>query len=123
MELKSFTPTALKGDLAFVASLVAVFGWSIPTSISIAIVCSGALIFIVLNGVEKFAEAHIHIGTKLAATLAKGLAEIKSLLPDVQVALASIPGQVAAEVRKEIETIEKGPAKTETEKSSSKASK
>ena len=112
MKLKAFTPTALKGDLAFVASLVAVFGWSIPTSISVAIVGSGALICVFLNGAEKFAEAHIHVGAHLSYTIDKGLSDIKSLLPDLQAALTALPGSVSAEVAKAIELVTKGPVKT-----------
>lgn len=119
MKLKAFTPTQLKGDLAFIASLVAVFGFNIPSSISVAIVGSGALICVVLNAAEKLAEAHIQVGASLSATIAKALADFKSLLPDIQAAVSALPGNVAKEVSKAIETAEKGPAST-TETSTGK---
>jgi hypothetical protein len=104
-----FTPTQLKGDLAFIASIVAVFGFNIPTSISVALVGSSALICVVLNGAEKLAEAHIKVGAGLSSTIAKALAEFKSLLPDIQAAVSSLPGKVAKEVAEAIEKIEHGP--------------
>jgi hypothetical protein len=107
-----FTPTQLKGDLAFLASLVAVFGFNIPTSVSVALVGSSALICVVLNAAEKLAEAHIHVGVNLSATIDKALRDFKSLLPDIQAAVSSLPGKVAAEVAKAIELAEKGPGKT-----------
>ena len=108
---KLFTPLQVKADIQFVLSVAAVLGLPLSEGVSIALLGASALIAVGLN----LAEAHIHVGTKLSGTVAAAVKEIRSILPAVNELVAALPGQVGAEVKKVLEAVEKGPAKTEAE--------
>lgn len=106
-----FTSAKIKADLVFTASLVAVFGFSIPTAVSAALLASAGLIAAALN----FGDA---LATKLDPNLVKDItAEIvklehsaSGLAPLILPILNSLPGKIGEEVRKAVELAEKGPA-------------
>lgn len=108
-KLKPFTPFKVKADLAFVGALVAVFGAGIPPGISQVLIGGAALIAVGLNAVETYAEAHIHIGKRVIEDAQKALSEVRTVLPAVNELTKSLPGEVGAKVRQELELIEKGP--------------
>jgi len=110
--MKPFTPAKIKADLLFIASLVAVFGFSIPDSISVAIVGAAGLIAAALNLGDSLLQ-------KYAPTLLpSALGEIKTvesdlrkLLPEILPVIEALPGSIGEEVRKALETVKKGPVK------------
>lgn len=103
--MKAFSPTQVKGDIAFAISIAVTLGFNVSNTLTIALLGSSALVCVGLN----FAEAHVHVGKSITTTIDSALAEIKGILPAVQALLAALPGTVAAEVAKAIQQIEKGP--------------
>lgn len=106
--MKAFTPTQVKADLIFLFSVVATLGFNLSNALTVSLLGASALIAVGLN----LAEAHIHVGAKLSSTVSAAVKEIRSLLPAINELAAALPGQVGAEVKKVLETVEKGPAKT-----------
>lgn len=105
MKLKAFTPTQVKADLQFVIMVAAVLGLPISEGVSIALLGCSALVAVGLN----IAEAHVRVGTHLGYTIHSVLTEIKGLVPAINSLVAGLPGQIGAEVKKVLETVEKGP--------------
>lgn len=105
------SPAKIKADLVFIASLIAVFGFNIPTAVSVALLASAGLIAAALN----FGDA---LATKLDPNLVKDItAEIvklehsaSGLVPLILPILNSLPGKIGEEVKKALEQIEKGPS-------------
>ena len=106
-----FTPAKIKADLLFIASLVATFGWSLPDSVSVALIASSGLIAAALNlgdlVLEKYAPKLIP-GVLGELKTAEGDAE--KLVPLLLPVLQELPGKIGQEVREAIEKIEHGPA-------------
>jgi len=106
-----FTPAKIKADLVFIASLIAVFGFSLPDSVSVALIASAGLIAAALNLGDSLLQ-------KYAPTiLPEVLGEVKTLESDVEKflplilpVLEQLPGKIGAEVKAAIEAIEHGPA-------------
>lgn len=77
--MKAFSPNQIKADLLLVISAAATFGFSFTEVQTIMLLGAAGLIAAVAN----LAEAHIHVGTKLAATIADAVKEIRSILPAI----------------------------------------
>lgn len=111
-KLNPFTPAKVKADIAFIGSLVAVFGWNIPTTVSAVLIGGSALIALGINAAETLAEAHVHIGKRVIEDAAKALSEVRAVLPAVNELTRSLPGSVGEEIRKELELLQQGPSTT-----------
>jgi hypothetical protein len=105
-KLKPFTPAKVKADIAFVGSLVAVFGWGVSPTVSAVLIGGASLIAVGVNAAETFAEAHIHVGKAVTEDAARALAEVRAVLPAVNELTRSLPGHVGEQVRKELELIQ-----------------
>lgn len=109
-----FTPAKVKADLVFLASLVAVFGFSLPDSVSVALIGAAGLIAAGLNLGDSLL-------TKYAPTLLpEVMGEVKTLESDVEKflplilpVLEELPGKIGAEVKAAIEAIEHRPTTVE----------
>jgi hypothetical protein len=108
--VKLWTPAKIKADLVFVASLIAVFGFKLPDSISVALIASAGLIAAGLNLGDALLEKYA------PQFLPSVLGEVKTLESDVEKGLPLIlpvleqlPGKIGEEVKQAIEAIEKGP--------------
>lgn len=110
-KLKPFTPAKVKADIIWIGALIAVFGAGVPAGISEVLVGGASLIALGINAAETFAEAHIHVGAKVAAEIEAARRELTATLPAVNQLVASLPGEVGAKVRQELELIEHGPKK------------
>jgi hypothetical protein len=109
--MKAFTPARIKADLIFIASLVAVFGFNIPTAISVAVVGSAGLIAALLNLGDLLAEKYDpKLITDLAGELAKLEKDAAGVVPLLLPVLNALPGKVGEEVRKAVEAVEHGPS-------------
>jgi hypothetical protein len=107
--VKTFTPTQVKADVQFVVSVAIALGFNLPTALGATLIGASALIAVGLN----LAEAHIHVGSKLAATFEQVSKDIKSVLPAINELVATLPGKIGEEVKRVLELVEKGPS-TET---------
>jgi hypothetical protein len=106
------SPAKIKADILFVLSLVVVFGFNIPTAISVAIVGSAGLIAAALNlgdSLVKKYDPQLISGVTTELHALEGDAE--KILPELLPVLESLPGKIGQEVAKAIELAEKGAPK------------
>ncbi len=107
----AFTPAKIKADLVFAASLIAVFGFSLPDSISVALIGAAGLIAAALNFgdalLEKYAPKLFPSVLNEAKTVES---DIEKFLPLILPVLEQLPGKIGEEVKKALEAVEHGPA-------------
>lgn len=107
-----FTPAKIKADLVFVASLIAVFGFNIPTSISVVLVASAGLIAAALNlGDTLVTKYDPKLITDITAEIVKLEQSASGFLPLLLPMLDALPGKIGKEIAQAISKIEQGPAK------------
>jgi hypothetical protein len=107
--MKAFSPAQIKADLLFLSSIIATFGFNLTNTQTTILIGATGLITAAVN----LSVAHIHVGKGITIAVEKVLTEVKGLLPAINALASSLPGAVGAEVRKVLETIEKGPGKVE----------
>jgi hypothetical protein len=106
-----FTPAKIKADLVFVASLIAVFGFSLPDSVSVALIASAGLIAAALNLGDSLLEKYApKVLPEVFGEIKAAEADIAKFLPLVLPVLEELPGKIGVEVKQAIEKIEQGPA-------------
>jgi hypothetical protein len=105
-----FTASKIKADLVFVLSLIVVFGFNIPTAISVAIVAAAGLIAAALNlGDALLNKYDPKLVTDLTAELAKLEKDAVGVLPLLLPVLEALPGKIGQEIATAIQDIEHGP--------------
>lgn len=106
-----FSPAKIKADLIFIASLVAVFGFKLPDSVSVALIGSAGLIAAGLNLgdslLTKYAPTFL---PSVLGEVKKGEADVGQFLPLLLPVLNELPGKIGAEVKTALEAIEHGPS-------------
>lgn len=118
--MKAISPAQVKGAILLILAVAADLGLNIPAELKVGLLAAATFMAIALT----FAEARVHVGVKVTTAIEHTLSEIKGLLPAINALVAGLPGQVGAEVRKVLETVEKGPATDKaTETTTTKAAK